>query len=303
MAMKLEMSRQTEAVGYSLLGWDITTLHTPTAWRISSSNWPNSVIWILQRNYLLPTHDNNSPLTFSIASMKKIFQVNQGTGIKERPNIMSRDDPLFNRAEPPTIAELDQIFRTRAVDLVAKACRKAIADWGGTTADITHTVAATGTNAGNPGYDLLVNEKIGVRPEAQRVLLNGIGCAGGLAAIRVAASLANDATLRGRPAKILGFCCELTSTNVRADLLGIMANPNETKVAMTLFSDAGGSFVICNGRALESPERAIFSVLDWESGVLQGTQKDMQFLIDPLGNFPSPSSNIELISSQAFDSF
>jgi type III polyketide synthase len=219
--------------------------------------------------------------------MKKIFQVNQGTGIRERPNIIARDDPLFNRSEPPTVAELDQVFRTRAVDLVAKACRKAIADWGGTTADITHTVAATGTNAGNPGYDLLVTEKIGVRAEAQRVLLNGIGCAGGLAAIRVAASIANDATLRGRPARILGFCCELTSTNVRADLQGIMENPNETKVAMTLFSDAGGSFVICNSRGLENPERAIFSVLDWESGILQGTQKDMQFFIDPLGKkFP-----------------
>lgn len=183
----------------------------------------------------------------------------------------------------PTIADLDHIFRTRAVDLVAKACRKAIADWGGTAADITHTVAASSTSGGSPGYDLLVNEKLGIRPEAQRLLLSGIGCAGGLATVRTAATIANDATLRGRPARILGFACDLTSTNVRCDLAMLMENPEETKVSMALFSHAAGAFVLCNSRGLEDPEQVIYSILDWESGILPGTQKHEQCLLDPLG--------------------
>lgn len=215
--------------------------------------------------------------------MRKLLQVNRNTGIRERPNIIARDDPLFNRSEPPTIADLDHIFRTRAVDLVVKACRKTIAEWGGTASGITHTVAASSTSAGSPGYDLLVNEKLGIRPEAQRLLLSGIGCAGGLATIRTAATIANDATLRGRPARVLGFVCDLTSTNVRCDLKMLMENPEETKVSMALFSDAAAAFVLCNSRGLEDPERVIYSILDWESGILPGTQKQEQCLLDPLG--------------------
>lgn len=215
--------------------------------------------------------------------MKKLLQVNRKTGIKERPNIISRSDPLFNRAAPPTIAELDHIFRTRAVDLTVRACRKAIVDWGGIVSQITHTVAATGTNAGSPGYDFLVNDKLGVPHEAQRMLLSGIGCAGGLATIRVAATIANDATLRGRPARVLGFACDLTSTNIRCDLSILAENPEETRVSMALFSDAAAAFVVCNARGLEDEDGVVYSVLDWESGVLKGTLAHEQCLVDPLG--------------------
>ncbi|PGH15530.1 hypothetical protein AJ79_02312 [Helicocarpus griseus UAMH5409] len=240
--------------------------------------------------------DMNTP------AMKKLLQVNRNTGIKERPNIISRDDPLFNRSEPPTIADLDHIFRTRAVDLVVKACRKAISDWGGSAAAITHTVAATATNAGSPGYDLLVNEKLRVRPEAQRLFVSGLGCAGGLATIRTAAMIANDATLRGRPARVLGFSCDVTSTNVRCDLMMLNENPEETRVSMALFSDAAGAFVLCNQLALEDGEEgAIYSVLDWEGGVLPGTQNDEQCLVNPLGFRSFMSPNMPTVTSNAVE--
>ena len=215
--------------------------------------------------------------------MRKLLQVNRSSGIKERPNIVPRSEPLFKRSEPPTISELDHVFRTRAVDLAARDCRKAIADWGGEVSQITHTVAATGTNAGSPGYDLLVNERIGIRPEAQRMLLSGIGCAGGLATIRAAATIANDATLRGRPARVLGFACDVTSTNIRCDLKILSENPNEVRASMALFSDAAAAFVVCNTRGLQGDEEAAYSILDWESGVLPGTQSDEHCLLDPLG--------------------
>ncbi|KAK0611429.1 thiolase-like protein [Immersiella caudata] len=227
--------------------------------------------------YLARFLDTNAP------SVKKLLQVNRKTGIKERPNIIARDDPLFNRAVPPTISELDQVFRTRAVDLAARACRKAIADWGGTVSQITHTVAVTGSNAGSPGYDVLVNEKLGVPGNAQRALLSGVGCAGGLATLRVAATMANDATLRGRPARILGYACDLTSTNIRCDLTIMAENPNETRVSMALFSDAAAAFIVCNELALDDDESIIYSVLDWENGVLKNTLAYEQSLPDPLG--------------------
>lgn len=223
--------------------------------------------------------------------MQKLLQVNRNTGIKERPNIIAHDDPLFNRSATPTISEIDHIFRTRGVDLAVRACRKAIADWGSTASQITHTVAATGTNAGSPGYDLLVNGKLGVPAEAARMLLSGVGCAGGLAALRAAATIANDATLRGRPARVLGLACDLTSTNIRCDLAILAEHPEETRVSMALFSDAAAAFVVCNGLALEDEEGIVYSVLDWESGVLKGTQGHEQCVVDPLGKYDEPEQD------------
>lgn len=115
------------------------------------------------------------------------------------------------------------------------------------------------------------------------MLLSGIGCAGGLATIRVAATIANDATLRGRPARVLGFACDLTSTNIRCDLSILAENPEETRVSMALFSDAAAAFVVCNARGLEDEDGVVYSVLDWESGVLKETLAHEQCLVDPLG--------------------
>ncbi|KAM0207920.1 hypothetical protein ACHAQD_011831 [Fusarium lateritium] len=243
--------------------------------------------------YLAKFCDTKTP------AVRKLLQVNQNSGIKERPNIISRDDPLFNRSEPPTISELDSVFRTRAVDLAARACKKAIAEWKGKVSQITHTVAATGTNAGSPGYDLLVNERLGICPEAQRMLLSGIGCAGGLATIRTAATIANDATLRGRPACVLGFTCDVTSTNIRCDLKMISENPEEVRASMALFSDASAAFVICNSLGLGVNRNAVYTVLDWENSMIPGTQSDENCLIDPLGFRSFMSPNLPVIIKSA----
>ncbi|KAF5682722.1 chalcone synthase B [Fusarium denticulatum] len=215
-----------------------------------------------------------------------------------RPNIISRGDPLFNRSEPPTISELDSVFRTRAVDLAVRACKKAIAEWKGKVSQITHTVAATGTNAGSPGYDLLVNERLGILPEAQRMLLSGIGCAGGLATIRTAATIANDATLRGRPACVLGFTCDVTSTNIRCDLKMISENPEEIRASMALFSDASAAFVICNSLGLKVNKNAVYTVLDWETSVIPGTQSDENCLVDPLVRSETDLDEAEMVSAR-----
>lgn len=117
------------------------------------------------------------------------------------------------------------------------------------------------------------------------MLLSGIGCAGGLATIRTAATIANDATLRGRPACVLGFTCDVTSTNIRCDLKMISENPEEIRASMALFSDASAAFVICNSLGLKVNNNAVYTVLDWENSVIPGTQSDENCLIDPLGKY------------------
>ncbi|KAL8646873.1 MAG: hypothetical protein Q9226_006675, partial [Calogaya cf. arnoldii] len=152
--------------------------------------------------------------------IKKLLEISRTTGIDTRSTIRSFESGLgFNRAAPQGVSEQDSLFRKAGVELTVQACKKALKEWGGVFSDITHTVAVTCTNTGNPGYDLLVAQKLKLRSDLDRTLLHGVGCAGGLAALRAAAQIASGATLlRGRPSRILVYACELCSLYARSDL-------------------------------------------------------------------------------------
>ncbi len=148
--------------------------------------------------------------------------------------------------------------------------------------DITHIVAVTCTNAGNPGFDLLVAQKLGLRPETDRTLLHGVGCAGGLSAMRAAASMAQSASMRGRAARVLVFACEICSINVRCDLEEVVEHP-ETKISPVLFSDGAASFVLSNELTRGAKNAAIYSLINWETATMPGTAKELEFMADPFG--------------------
>lgn len=84
---------------------------------------------------------------------------------------------------PSSTAEMNYLFHNKAIE-----------ERTGNSGDITHTVAVTCTNQGNPGFDVLVNERLGLSTSVERILLHGVGCAGGLAIMRTAAQLACGAT-------------------------------------------------------------------------------------------------------------
>ena len=218
-------------------------------------------------------------------SLKKLLAINRDTGIETRAVIRSYDNGFATRSNPPTISELDDFYRKAGVDLTVQACKKALKEWGGVYSDITHTIGVTCTNTGNPGYDLLVANKLGLRDDLDRTLLHGVGCAGGLSIMRAAAQIASGASLRRRPARILAFACELCSPNIRCDLGAAVENPEETNIAPALFSDGAAAFVLCN--ELGAEEKGIFQLMEWGNAVIPNTQHSMGFLADPLGMYPS----------------
>ena len=209
--------------------------------------------------------------------------VNAATAIQSRSTIKSADDPFWNRSVPPNISELDVFFRKAGVDLAVQACRKAIKEWGGTTDDITHIVGVTCTNAGNPGFDFLVAQKLGLKSKTDRTLLHGVGCAGGLSAMRAAAHMASSAAQRGRPARVLVISCELCSIHARCDLTEVVEHPEETRIAPALFSDGAAAFILCNDLVPGAESGAIYSLIDWGNDLIPGTSKEMQLSTDPLG--------------------
>ena len=171
--------------------------------------------------------------------------------------------------------------------------------------DITHIVAVTCTNVGCPGFDLLVAQKLGLRPETERTLLHGVGCAGGLSAMRAAASMAQSASMRGRGAKILAFSSEISSIFFRRNLQDMAENtqgfegPEATNIAPIIFSDGAASFVLNNELAPGAKEAAIYSLINWEIATMPGTTKELDLTADPLGFRATLTTEVPFVALRA----
>ena len=208
--------------------------------------------------------------------ISKLLEVNTKTGIDSRGLIAPFGQPLWeDKASPPSIEQTDAFFRKHATRLAVGACRKAIKEWGGQMIDITHTVAVTCTNAGSPGFDQEVVAQLGLRSDVDKTLLHGVGCAGGLAALRAAAQMARASG--NQSANVLVFACEIPSSQVSIELEDAERNP-DTSVGPVLFSDGAAALILCNGAALSSSHTAaIFDLLDWTTMRVPDTDSLMAY--------------------------
>ncbi|KAJ5661552.1 uncharacterized protein N7477_009168 [Penicillium maclennaniae] len=191
-----------------------------------------------------------------------------------------------NKSNPhaPSISEIDKFFRQAGVDLTVQACEKALEEAHLAPQQITHTIGVTCTNQGNPGYDLLVARKLNLAPHVDRMLLHGVGCAGGLSILRAAAQIAGGASLRRRPARILAFACELCTPNLRhyLALAEKCTESDPVNIAGALFSDAAAAFVLCNEYAMAENEQDthVFELLEWGYDLIPDTIEHMSFHAD-----------------------
>ncbi|KAF2728699.1 thiolase-like protein [Polyplosphaeria fusca] len=113
-----------------------------------------------------------SPSVADMKSIQTLLDVSLKTGIDSRSNISSLPQILESSPTPPTIDELSRQFRISGVRLITIAFEKALEDASLAPADITHTVAVTCTDTGNPGYDLLVAQRLGLCNDVDRVFLH-----------------------------------------------------------------------------------------------------------------------------------
>lgn len=168
------------------------------------------------------------------------------------------------------------------VKLSVNACRKALAEWGGDLQDITHVISTTCTNSANPGYDHFVIKELGINRNAEKILLAGIGCSGGMAAMRTAANIALGASYRRKPARVLVLACEISSVFARSELESIHHN-QEVRIGICLFSDAASACVISNGVGKSDAHGPVYNILGWRHEVIEDSDVDLGFDVDPLG--------------------
>ncbi|KAJ9131306.1 Thiolase-like protein [Coniochaeta hoffmannii] len=217
-------------------------------------------------------------------SMHKVLAINRFTGIDTRSSIGNPDHPSVNQARAPPIDELHRIFMSDGVPLAVGAAREALLEAGLEPSAVTHVVSTTCTDSANPGYDHFVARELGLRPETERVLLHGVGCSGGLAALRTAANLALGHRARGRPARVLVLAAEVSTTMVRSELDSI-DELQETRIGVALFSDCASAVVLSNGvgDGEGTAPPPVYELLGWENRVVPDTEADLGFDVHPSG--------------------
>ena len=214
--------------------------------------------------------------------MKKVLSINRFTGIETRAAVGDVDHPLVNSKTAPGIGELNTYFQQEGVRLSVNACKQAIKEWGGSVNEITHVVSTTCTNSANPGYDYFVIKELGIKSNVEKVLLHGVGCSGGLAAIRTASNLALGSSFQRKRARILVLACEITTLLVRSELDSVAQN-EEVRIGVCLFGDCASACILSNGIGEDGPEEPIYNILGWKHVVIEDTEKDLGFDVDPLG--------------------
>ncbi|RAH68722.1 thiolase-like protein [Aspergillus aculeatinus CBS 121060] len=245
------------------------------------TEWPSQIVTSDDfRQYLLRHYPADA------AWVQTLLKINARSGIASRALIGFNNNPHWydprNQPTPPTAEQVSSEFHCHGVPLAARAVRAALTDSHLPASAITHTVAVTVTNAGAPGYDQAVFRDVGISPGAERVLLSGIGCAGGLAALRVGSSLARAATLQRKPARVLVLACEVCSIHLAAELHATakkvgLGGGEDISIGPALFSDGAAALVLCNALALtgEMPRR--FAVVDYRTGITPETHEAMSY--------------------------
>lgn len=156
------------------------------------------------------------------------------TGIRHRYGVKPIAWYLAQRGWP----ERTDAFLEGAEALFLQVARKAIAEAGLSPAEIDTVVTVCSTGIATPTLEARLAGKLGLRADAARVPVFGLGCAGGVSGLATAARLAQS-----RPgSNVLMVALELCTLAVRHDEL-----TKANIVAASLFGDGAAALVLRAG--------------------------------------------------------
>jgi alkylresorcinol/alkylpyrone synthase len=172
----------------------------------------------------------------SFRDYDRLAKVFETSGVVTRRSAMPLDWYLTERSfEERTIAYL-----AVAGDLFCAAAEKALAQAGLTARDIDTVVTVSSTGIATPSLEARMSDRAGFRPDVRRVPVFGVGCAGGVTGLAIAARLA--AIEPG--SRVLLVVVELCTLSARID------KPDKTNlVAVALFGDGAAAAVLESGAA------------------------------------------------------
>lgn len=163
--------------------------------------------------------------------LKPVFE---NAGIEKRRTAM----PTEWYIEPRDWHERTQAFLDVATDLFCKAAERAMDDAGITASDVDVVVGVTSSGIATPTLDARAADILGFRPDVLRLPLFGLGCAGGVSGLSLAARLA----IAQPGINVLVVVVELCSLSFRMDKF-----TKSNVVATALFGDGAAGAVLSVG--------------------------------------------------------
>lgn len=208
------------------------------------------------------------------AQRQRIPRVYEKTRIHTRRMAVDPLDAEFVafRRDPGTIRDRMSRFYKHAVPLAVEVSGRALAGVRQVAEEIGLLVFVTSTGFIAPGVDVAVVKELGLSPSVSRVVVNFMGCAAAMNAIRAATNY-----VRAQPdMKALVVCLELSSVNA------VFADDINDVVIHSLFGDGCAALVIGASQVRQPlPSgsvviRTSFSQLldDAEDGIVLGVNHD-----------------------------
>ncbi len=165
---------------------------------------------------------------------KKLGQVFENCGIARRHAVQPIDWYLAHHEWPDRTA----VYLKTATDLFVTAARSAIDQAGLTSDEIDTVVTVSSTGIATPSLDARAAAILGFAEDVARVPVFGLGCAGGVTGLSLAARLAE-----ARPGtNVLVVAVELCTLAVRLD-----KTTKANIVALALFGDGAAAAVVRAG--------------------------------------------------------
>ncbi len=164
-------------------------------------------------------------------AFQRLAQIYGNAGIETRYSCV----PIDWYLEPHGWAERSRLYVDAALELAERAIRACLAESGLGLDDIDGLVTVSTTGIATPSLDALLQERLGLRRDLQRLPVFGLGCAGGVLGLSRAAALATAAP----GSRILCLVVELCGLTFRpAD-----ASPANI-VATALFGDGAAAALV-----------------------------------------------------------
>ena len=197
---------------------------------------------------------------------RRLSRVFESSGIDHRQSAR----PIAWFAEPHGWPERTAVYLEAADALFIDAATRALAQAGVEASEVDQIVTVSSTGVATPSLEARVHAAMGFRADVQRTPVFGLGCAGGVMGLSIAARLAE-----ARPGSVvLLVAVELCTLAFRLDEL-----TKANVVATALFGDGAAAVVLRAGESGEGLARV--------EGAGEHTWPDsldvMGWRVDPLG--------------------
>jgi len=197
-------------------------------------------------------------------NFERMAPVFTSAGIRARQMVR----PLEWYMTPRGWSERTEAYLESATDLFAAAAQKALDEAGLSGADIDVVVTVSSTGIATPSLEARAATRLGFRADVARVPVFGLGCAGGVTGLGLAAKLA-----KATPgATVLLVAVEVCSLAVRTADLG-----KADIVAAALFGDGAAACILKTG------EGGIAKVVASAERIWPDTLNIMGWRVDPTG--------------------